>query len=132
MTGRKKGDNELEINSKYISRFHGRLDLKKNDDKDEIWYKDLGSSSGSRINGKPVAEQKLRRGDQLIVGKTVVIYLDKGDAPLFPNPYRETLGWKQSTAFHKSWQIRYMVTEGHVIYYWKSQKEVICSMQPVF
>jgi pSer/pThr/pTyr-binding forkhead associated (FHA) protein len=86
--GRKKGDNELEVNSKYVSRFHGRLDLKKKDDNEEIWYKvnsftiltflqfqDLGSSSGSRINGKPVAEQKLRRGDQLIVGKTVMIFL---------------------------------------------------------
>lgn len=38
--GRKKGDNELELNSKYVSRFHARLDLRKDaNENDEIWYK---------------------------------------------------------------------------------------------
>jgi pSer/pThr/pTyr-binding forkhead associated (FHA) protein len=60
----------VELNSKYISRFHSRIDLAD----DELLIKDLGSSSGTKVNGKMIAEHKLKKGDQIKLGKTLMLF----------------------------------------------------------
>ncbi len=141
--GRKKGDNDMVINSKCIkgiewlcfilsdiSRMHARVDLEN----DELTLKDLGSSSGTKVNGKMIAEHKLKKGDQIKLGKTLIVLsglqfgacklcVDKSDS-LLGEGGKEGSGFKQSTAFLKSWQSRHFCASGQVLYYWKTLKDV--------
>lgn len=84
----------------------------------------MGSSSGSRINTRSAVEQKLKKGDQIKMGKTMLVYLDKSAGGFFERLAREGNGWKQSTGFLKSWQSRYLGIQRTVLFYWKSQKDV--------
>ena len=52
-----------------ISRLHGRLELRRG----ALWYTDLGSRNGSRVNGTVMDEAMLAAGDRLTLGECVLV-----------------------------------------------------------
>ncbi len=54
-----------------VSRNHARLAM---DDMGQWWIEDLGSTNGTKVNGRPTSRSKLRFGDQITFGTTVMIF----------------------------------------------------------
>lgn len=63
-------NNDIDLEDPFISRVHGQIRLVQ----DQYIYIDLGSSGGSRVNGKQVIQQTLHNGDVLLLGKTALIF----------------------------------------------------------
>lgn len=55
---------EISLKVPKVSRHHGRVELRGQ----EVWYVDQNSANGSRINGRPTREARLRVGDQVEIG----------------------------------------------------------------
>ena len=74
-------DNTIEIDHASVSSHHAQLTLQGHD----YIFKDLGSTNGSRLNGKDVAadeEHRLEDGDRVRLGQIEVIYTsDTASAP---------------------------------------------------
>lgn len=62
--------NQLVIDDNRVSRSHARIEY----DESQCEYIDLGSSGGSRLNGKPVLRAKLMPGDVIHLGESVLIF----------------------------------------------------------
>lgn len=137
----RKDDNDLPLVSQYVSRYHARIDCEQLNGETAIVFKDLNSYSGSRVNGEKLNQKVLLKGDQIKIGKTLLVFtgnyvllvlcisdiriLDKSDKPLLSDVTKEGPGFKQSSKLLKPWQSRYFVYQGQVIFYFKSKKEVI-------
>jgi nitroreductase len=59
----------LELADAKISRLHGRLELRRG----ALWYTDLGSRNGSRVNATVMDEAMLAVGDRLTLGDCVLV-----------------------------------------------------------
>jgi pSer/pThr/pTyr-binding forkhead associated (FHA) protein len=62
-------DNLVQLNDERISRFH----VKIQDDSGRLILTDLQSTNGTRVNGHPVTVRVLRLGDQISVGRCVLL-----------------------------------------------------------
>jgi len=67
--GREEG-NLLRLNDERISRFH--IKIKQEDD--DVILTDLESTNGTRVNGSPVQIRRLRPGDQICLGRSMLLY----------------------------------------------------------
>src|SRR5437588_6346287 len=67
--GREEG-NQLRLNDERVSRFHAKVQL---DDNDYI-LTDLESTNGTRVNGAVVQIRRLRFGDRVGVGRSVLLF----------------------------------------------------------
>jgi hypothetical protein len=67
--GREEG-NSLRLNDERVSRFHAKVQC----DGGDIILTDLDSTNGTRVNGMPVQIRRLKPGDQIIVGRTVLLF----------------------------------------------------------
>jgi pSer/pThr/pTyr-binding forkhead associated (FHA) protein len=67
--GREEG-NLLRLNDERVSRFHAKVQL---DDSDYI-LTDLESTNGTRVNGAVVQIRRLRFGDRVGVGRSVLLF----------------------------------------------------------
>src|SRR4029077_11629915 len=67
--GREEG-NVLRLNDERVSRFHAKVQL---DDSDYI-LTDLESTNGTRVNGAVVQIRRLRFGDRVGVGRSVLLF----------------------------------------------------------
>jgi hypothetical protein len=67
--GREEG-NLLRLNDERVSRFHAKVQL---DDSDYI-LTDLESTNGTRVNGAVVQIRRLRFGDRIGVGRSVLLF----------------------------------------------------------
>jgi predicted component of type VI protein secretion system len=67
--GREEG-NLLRLNDERVSRFHAKVQL---DDSDYI-LTDLESTNGTRVNGAVVQIRRLRFGDRIGVGRSVLMF----------------------------------------------------------
>lgn len=65
----KKGDNEIVVNDRTVSRSHFEIQL--NDDNSYL-LKDLNSTNGTSINGMKVKEAYLSQGDLIEIGETKI------------------------------------------------------------
>lgn len=61
----------LQLADTGVSRRHGELRLQPNG---RHSYRDLGSTNGSRVNGRTVRESALLDGDRIELGRTVLVY----------------------------------------------------------
>jgi pSer/pThr/pTyr-binding forkhead associated (FHA) protein len=61
---------DLQLSSSSVSRMHTRITASDG----AFWVNDLGSSNGTRLNGKPVRCERLRDGDILHVGAVKLLY----------------------------------------------------------
>ena len=67
--GREEG-NALRLNDERVSRFHAKIQAEDND----IILTDLDSTNGTRVNGAPVQIRRLRAGDQVSLGRTMLLF----------------------------------------------------------
>lgn len=63
-------DNQLRINDDRVSRCHAKVQ----EDSGQIILMDIGSTNGTRVNGLPVQMRVLQIGDQIALGRTVLVY----------------------------------------------------------
>lgn len=66
----REDDNTVRLNDESISRFH----VKIQEDGGRIILTDLDSTNGTRVNGHPVHMRVLRVGDQVAVGRSLLIF----------------------------------------------------------
>jgi two-component system NtrC family sensor kinase len=62
--------NDIQLHDTEVSREHAQLDWQD----DTYWFRDLDSSNGSYINRQPVREHRLSSGDQIQLGRTLLLY----------------------------------------------------------
>jgi len=67
--GREEG-NLLRLNDERVSRFHAKIQQ----DNGDIILTDLESTNGTRVNGNTVQIRRLRAGDRVGVGRSVLLY----------------------------------------------------------
>jgi FHA domain len=67
--GREEG-NGLRLNDERISRYHAKVQFEDGD----IIITDLESTNGTRVNGATVQIRRLRPGDQVSVGRSMLLF----------------------------------------------------------
>jgi len=67
--GREEG-NVLRLNDERVSRFHAKIQS----DNGEVIITDLDSTNGTRVNGNVVQIRRLRPGDKIHVGRSVLLF----------------------------------------------------------
>lgn len=67
--GREEG-NALRLNDERVSRYHAKVQAEDGD----IIITDLDSTNGTRVNGATVQIRRLRAGDQVSVGRTMLLF----------------------------------------------------------
>lgn len=67
--GREEG-NTLRLNDERVSRFHAKVQL----DGDDYILTDLESTNGTRVNGTAVQIRRLRIGDRVGVGRSLLLF----------------------------------------------------------
>ncbi len=68
-------DNTIQLNDERVSRFH----VKIQEDGGRIILTDLDSTNGTRINGHPVQMRVLQPGDQLSIGRSILLFGSRGE-----------------------------------------------------
>lgn len=63
-------ENTIRLNDERISRFHAKLQ----EDAGRIILTDLDSTNGTRVNGRPVQMRVLRPGDQVSIGRCLLLF----------------------------------------------------------
>ncbi|SRR5260221_556412 len=66
--GREEG-NILRLNDERVSRFHAKVQT----DGGDVIITDLDSTNGTRVNGSPVQIRRIRAGDQIALGRSVLL-----------------------------------------------------------
>jgi predicted component of type VI protein secretion system len=67
--GREEG-NLLRLNDERVSRFHAKVQF----DGGDVIITDLDSTNGTRVNGSPVQIRRLQPGDQIALGRSVILF----------------------------------------------------------
>jgi pSer/pThr/pTyr-binding forkhead associated (FHA) protein len=67
--GREEG-NVLRLNDERVSRYHAKIQA----DNNEIILTDLESTNGTRVNGNVVQIRRLRPGDRISVGRSLLLF----------------------------------------------------------
>src|SRR5262245_45987408 len=67
--GREEG-NLLRLNDERVSRFHAKIQQ----DGGDIILTDLESTNGTRVNGSSVQIRRLRAGDRVGVGRSILLF----------------------------------------------------------
>ena len=67
--GREEG-NVLRLNDERVSRYHAKIQAED----DDIIVTDLESTNGTRVNGATIQIRRLRPGDQLSIGRTMLLF----------------------------------------------------------
>ena len=63
-------DNQVRLNDERVSRFHAKVQ----EDDGRIILTDLESTNGTRVNGHPVKMRVLQVGDQVLIGRCLLLY----------------------------------------------------------
>src|SRR5436190_16896801 len=67
--GREEG-NLLRLNDERVSRFHAKIQI----DNEDFILTDLESTNGTRVNGTIVQIRRLRYGDRVAVGRSLLLF----------------------------------------------------------
>jgi hypothetical protein len=65
-------DNDIQVRSRFVSRYHARIVCNQN----SAIIEDLDSRNGLRVNTKRVSRKQLRSGDSIKVGRLQLQYID--------------------------------------------------------
>lgn len=63
-------ENTIRLNDERVSRFHAKLQ----EDAGRIILTDLDSTNGTRVNGRPVQMRVLKAGDQVSIGRCLLLF----------------------------------------------------------
>ena len=55
---------DLAVADASLSRVHARFEVRDG----AVFVEDLGSTNGTRVNGEPVTRQRVRAGDEVLLG----------------------------------------------------------------
>lgn len=66
----REDENTIRLNDERVSRFHAKIQ----EDGGKVILTDLDSTNGTRVNGHPVQMRVLQLGDQLSIGRCLLIY----------------------------------------------------------
>ena len=66
----REDDNTIQLNDERISRFHSKIQ----EDGHRIILTDLDSTNGTRVNGRPVQLRVLQPGDQVAIGRCLLVF----------------------------------------------------------
>ncbi len=75
----RNADNDIALDDDAVSGHHVEITLRSSEYMDghkEAWVKDLGSTNGTFVNGRPVREYLLKHDDVLRVGTSQFKYVD--------------------------------------------------------
>src|SRR5207245_10088306 len=67
--GREEG-NAMRLNDERVSRYHAKVQVEDGD----IILTDLDSTNGTRVNGTAIQIRRLRPGDQVSIGLTMLLF----------------------------------------------------------
>ncbi len=67
--GREEG-NAVRLNDERVSRYHAKIQTEDGD----VILTDLDSTNGTRVNGATIQIRRLRAGDQVSIGRTLLLY----------------------------------------------------------
>ena len=67
--GREEG-NGLRLNDERVSRFHAKVQMEDGD----VILTDLDSTNGTRVNGSAIQIRRLRAGDQVSIGRSMLLF----------------------------------------------------------
>ncbi|MEZ6046288.1 MAG: FHA domain-containing protein [Planctomycetaceae bacterium] len=62
-------ENTVRLNDERVSRFHAKIQV----DQGKLIFTDLGSTNGSRVNGIPAQMHVLQVGDQISIGRCLLV-----------------------------------------------------------
>ena len=62
--------NDIQLNDERVSRFHAKIQS----DGEKIILTDLDSTNGTRVNGHPIQLHILNIGDQILIGRCLMIF----------------------------------------------------------
>lgn len=63
-------ENTIQLNDERVSRFHAKIQ----DDDGRVILTDLDSTNGTRVNGHPVQMRVLQLGDQIAIGRCLLVF----------------------------------------------------------
>jgi predicted component of type VI protein secretion system len=63
-------DNAVQLNDQRASRFHAKIQ----EDSGRLILTDLDSTNGTQVNGQPVQARVMQPGDQLLIGRCLLIF----------------------------------------------------------
>jgi pSer/pThr/pTyr-binding forkhead associated (FHA) protein len=66
----REDDNAIRLNDERVSRFHAKIQ----EDGGRLILTDLDSTNGTRVNGHPVQMRILQFGDQVSVGRSLLVF----------------------------------------------------------
>lgn len=66
----REDDNHIRLNDERVSRFHAKVQ----EDNGHVILTDLTSTNGTRVNGHPVQVHVLQVGDQVLIGRCLLLY----------------------------------------------------------
>jgi len=66
----REDDNVIRLNDERVSRFHAKIQ----DDDGRAILTDLDSTNGTRVNGHPVQMRVLQFGDQISIGRCLLVF----------------------------------------------------------
>src|SRR3984885_13488348 len=72
----RSSDLDMVLVEDMVSRKHARIGMQG----DQIWIEDLGSTNGTFVNGEKIKGGRLKEGDRVLIG-TSILKLISGDAP---------------------------------------------------
>src|SRR5271156_3078423 len=67
--GREEG-NLLRLDDERVSRFHAKVQY----DNGEVILTDMESTNGTRVNGNVITIRRLKAGDQIGVGRSILLF----------------------------------------------------------
>lgn len=79
----REDDNVIRLNDERVSRFHAKIQH----DGNQLILTDLESTNGTRVNGHPVQMRILRVGDNVVIGRCLLVIGSPEElASLVPSP----------------------------------------------
>jgi hypothetical protein len=66
----REDDNAIRLNDERVSRFHAKVQ----EDGGRVIITDLDSTNGTRVNGHPIQMRVLQVGDQLSIGRCLLVF----------------------------------------------------------
>lgn len=88
----KLSSSHLRIDDDDVSRMHAVIEVGSPDD---VVVLDLGSTSGTYVNGARVTKQRLRSGDQITLGRHRIVVTISGQTAAAPRPTDEAMATTQ-------------------------------------
>ena len=88
----KLSSSHLRIDDDDVSRMHAVIEVNGADD---VVILDLGSTSGTHVNGARVTKQRLRTGDTVTLGRHRIVVTISGQSVAAPRPDADAMGTTQ-------------------------------------